>query len=314
MTIFRSPTSASGELSTQERTELTQLLARWETYSHQTSAIDPSKIVPAINALYRQADLREPRVVIVPSPGVLAFAGGFASEIWTRRATQPTFGMSDTNLAVLATNLNNPLQLATLAAVQAATMLEDSVGNPKGTDVTELTRQASYDEADLATVNALDVSTWRELRDSMMSEAMTEVGEAIRHAMRDRFGNPTMTSLMLHARDDWALGLALSLFGDEKSAHAALDGARDWWQCSQSGNTSLYDEGCIAAARDVIQLRLSEHKKLAAWEQCAISGGYRYMHSEFCLVSDFPEMIALGHQRNHGDIAPMLRWRDGWTV
>jgi Zn-dependent protease with chaperone function len=48
----------------------------------RTDPIDPAKIVPAIEGLYAAAKLKKPRVVIVPSPLVMAFAYGASAWIW----------------------------------------------------------------------------------------------------------------------------------------------------------------------------------------------------------------------------------------
>ena len=51
------------------------------------------------------------------------------------------------------------------------------------------------------------------------------------------------------------------------------------------------------------------------WEQAAIHGGFRVMHEEFCLVSDFPEIIQKDDQnRPHCENGPSHRWRDGWEL
>ena len=71
----------------------------------------------------------------------------------------------------------------------------------------------------------------------------------------------------------------------------------------------------LTAARDILGLRLPEHEKYAAWEQCAIHGGFRYMHEKFCMVCDFPEILTKDAQnRPHGENGPSHRWRDGWSL
>jgi hypothetical protein len=71
----------------------------------------------------------------------------------------------------------------------------------------------------------------------------------------------------------------------------------------------------LSAARDVLGLRLPEHEKYAAWEQCAIHGGFRWIHEEFCIVSDFPEILLKDSEnRPHCDNGPSHRWRDGWEL
>ena len=76
-----------------------------------------------------------------------------------------------------------------------------------------------------------------------------------------------------------------------------------WWECY------------LTAGRDILGLRLSPHEKYAAWERCAIEGGFRIMHDEFCIVSDFPSRLLVDAQkRPHCDDGPSHRWRDGWSL
>ena len=71
----------------------------------------------------------------------------------------------------------------------------------------------------------------------------------------------------------------------------------------------------LTAARDILGLRLPEHVSYAFWEQAAIHGGFRVMHEEFCLVSDFPEIIKVdAENRPHCENGPSHRWRDGWSL
>lgn len=71
----------------------------------------------------------------------------------------------------------------------------------------------------------------------------------------------------------------------------------------------------LTAARDILGLRLAPHEKYAAWEQADIHGGFRLMHKEFCMVSDFPERLLVdGRNRPHCEDGPSHRWRDGWSL
>ena len=69
------------------------------------------------------------------------------------------------------------------------------------------------------------------------------------------------------------------------------------------------------AMRDVLKLQLPEFEKYQAWEECALHGGFRVLHEEFCIVSDFPvEIHKDSENRPHNDIGPSHRWRDGWSL
>ena len=44
-------------------------------------------------------------------------------------------------------------------------------------------------------------------------------------------------------------------------------------------------------------------------------GGFRVLHPEFCIVSDFPEIIKVdAENRPHCEAGPSHRWRDGWSL
>jgi hypothetical protein len=71
----------------------------------------------------------------------------------------------------------------------------------------------------------------------------------------------------------------------------------------------------LSATRDILGLKLPVHEKYAAWEQCAIEGGFRVMHEDFCMVSDFPEILKVDNEnRPHCENGPSHRWRDGWSL
>lgn len=71
----------------------------------------------------------------------------------------------------------------------------------------------------------------------------------------------------------------------------------------------------LTAARDILGLRLPSHDAYEHWVQAAIHGGFRVMHPEFCMVSDFPEIIKVDENNlPHCETGPSHRWRDGWSL
>lgn len=71
----------------------------------------------------------------------------------------------------------------------------------------------------------------------------------------------------------------------------------------------------LTSCRDILGLELTSHAGYAHWEQAAIHGGFRVMHEEFCIVSDFPEVLCVDDQnRPHCETGPSHRWRDGWEL
>jgi len=300
----------------------------WVRHAVRTAPIEPGVIVPAIEELYGLAGFGQPRVVIVSSPGVLAFAGTFAAEVWARRTTNPTFdpASSISGIPIIPASYK-AIAEATLSAFRAATTLpprHSSARNLKR-NIRDAMLATTYDPADLATVNALSREIWRATRTTVEEmEALNYWNESIRDAMRDEFGNPTPTEMMVSAAQDWAQPLAVALFGGDADAQRITSEAANWWQHSQVGNVWLYDMACIAAARELHKLGLPEHRSFSVWERSQLNGGYRYLHPEFCLVSDFPQMLdeaSMVHstQVRHKSLqqrqaAPVMRWRDGWLL
>jgi hypothetical protein len=83
----------------------------------------------------------------------------------------------------------------------------------------------------------------------------------------------------------------------------------------QGGNMWSAYECYLTAFRDVLGLVLPEHEKYRAWEACAIEGGFRIVHEEFCIVSDRPEILKVdAENRPHCESGPSHRWRDGWSL
>jgi hypothetical protein len=223
--IIRTPTRAEGGLTDAEREAMAIHTQKWIANAMRTDKADPEKLGPAICRLYAAAGLKAPRVILVPSPRVMAFAGGFSAAIWHRRGVAATDD-------------------ATYAATDDAT------------------RAATYDA--------------------------TDDGKLFLRIAQELLGN------------DASFGLRC---------------AANWGSMYQGGNMWSAWDCYLTAARDVLGLNLPPHEKYAAWEECAQLGGFRLMHPEFCMVSDFPERLSKDEQnRPHCDDGPSHRWRDGWSL
>ena len=64
--------------------------------------------------------------------------------------------------------------------------------------------------------------------------------------------------------------------------------------------------------KDVAKLNINEYDAYQHYESAAIHGGPRMMHTDFCIVSDRPEVLKVDEQnRPHCEDGPSHRWRDG---
>ena len=270
--IVRTPTRAEGGITPEELAMMKAHTQMWIDRAMRTDPIEPDKIIPAIKSLYAVAGLKEPRVVIVPSPRVMAFAGGFASAIWWLRKNPGKFISAATDTA-------------TLDATRAATYAT--------------TRDATYDATFAATDAAIDDATDAATADATFTATFTAT-EA--------------------ATDAATFAATLAATDAARTSNAGLvrfflNCATRWNALYQGGNMWAPYDCYLTACRDILGLRLPEHEKYQAWEQCAIHGGFRLMHEEFCIVSDFPEILKKDEQnRPHADDGPSHRWRDGWEL
>jgi hypothetical protein len=267
--IIRTPSKVLGGITAEEKARLDAHAAKWIANAMSTEPVAPGRLVPAIKALYAAAGLKEPRVVIVPSPLVMVFAGGFAAAIWWARKN---------NSKALRDRLafNSATYSATLSATRSAT---DS-------PTRSATRSATLSPTDSATLSATLSATY-----SATLSATDSIPERFASLARD-------------------IG---SEFGVDHIF--MLRCAQNWYSMYQGGNMwSAYD--CyLTAFRDVLGLVLPEHEKYKAWEACAIEGGFRVMHEDFCIVSDRPEILRVdAENRPHCEDGPSHRWRDGWSL
>ena len=238
--IVRTPSKATGGITPAEKTLLDTHTAKWIKNAMSTEPVNPVRLTQAIKELYAVSGLKEPRVVIVSSPLVMAFAGGFAAAIWWAR--------------------KNNQHAATFAATFAAT--KDATEDATDAATRSATRSATEDVTYAATYAATDISR--------------------------------------------AFGISPSFL---------LSFAKNWWKMYQGGNMWSYYDCYMSAFRDVLGLRLPAHEKYKAWETCAIEGGFRFIHEEFCIVSDRPEILTVDAQnRPHNATGPSHRWRDGWSL
>ena len=264
--IIREKNKAHGGITAEEKTRMDEHAKLWITRAMRTAPIEPDKIISAIEGIYAAANLKKPRIVIVPSPLVMAFAYGASAAIWYSRKN----GKSDATDA------------ATRAATHAAT------------------RDATYDATRAATHDAAYAAAYAATDDATYDATHAATYDATRAATRAAKGNAEELAALA------CRGLA---------GNFGVECARRWSNVYQGGNMWAGYDCYLTAYRDILGLELREHAAYAHWEQAAIHGGYRVMHEEFCIVSDFPEVLKVDDQnRPHCETGPSHRWRDGWSL
>ena len=106
--IVRTKSKALGGITSRERALMKDHADLWIGRALRTDPIEPEKIIPVIEGLYAVAGLKKPRVVIVPSPLVMAFAYGASAAIWY---TRKNGARSATGSATLSATLGATLSL-----------------------------------------------------------------------------------------------------------------------------------------------------------------------------------------------------------
>ncbi len=95
----------------------------------------------------------------------------------------------------------------------------------------------------------------------------------------------------------------------------AIEIAKNWSEYYQGGAYWAEYDVFLTAMRDVIGLDLPEYANYKFWEEAAIHGTFRMLHEEFCVVSDFPDVLMMDDQyRPHCQDGPTHRWSDGWEL
>jgi len=294
MTIIRTKTKAYGGITEHEKRLMEEHAKLWIARALRTEPIEPDKIIPAIEGIYAAAGLKKPRIVIVPSPLVMAFAYGAAAAIWYGRK-QLKIGKRSYKHAT-----DWLIYKATYAPYRAAYEATEAA-----------TCKATRDATDAVTAAATLTATFG-LKDFVTHEIYSDTSRS--YAAYSAVNEATEAAICEAAYRD-----VLTNDEIEKSAKAVgrklAEICTDQWESNCQAYKRCDEECYLSACRDILGLDLPEYKACAHWEQAAIHGGPRIMHEEFCMVSDSPEIIRLDAQnRAHCETGPSLRWRDGWSL
>jgi hypothetical protein len=155
------------------------------------------------------------------------------------------------------------------------------------------TRDATYDATDAATYAA----TYAATRDATYAATYDATRAATRDATYD-----ASNSIMLACK-------AIAGIGGLKCAEMA-------YRFYQWGNEWVGSCAYAEFGRDVAKV-ISDNlaQKYEPWETLAKLSGHRFMHSEFCIVSDFPiEMHVNANNQLHCENGPARKWADGFAI
>ena len=198
-------------------------------------------------------------------------------------------------------NAYNATRNATLNATRMVTRMATR-------NVTEnATLNATYNATDNATWNATDNAT-RNATDNATYDATDY--DTINTAKSSMENNTMNTNEIPNDPVEQAKLACYMLAGPE-----GLEWAKKWTEVYQGGAYWGSYVCYLTAMRDIIDLQLPEFEKFKYWEEAAIHGTFRVMGDDFCIVSDFPEVLKVDDQnRPHCQDGPSHRWRDGWSL
>jgi len=336
------------ELTPEHQAQLESWRDRWIANAMSTTAMteeDREACRVAVQGLYRAAGrtpLPRERIVFVPSPFVMCFAGGFAAAIWQERKG----GVAVWDATAVATR--DATEQATWNATEAVTEEATSAAAEDAMRGQRLWREATMDEtwdaameaARAATggaARAANKATWNETEDvtwaptptlaygvtrAAMNEAILRAfgaaGDATvaatADAMRDATKN-TIDAATEDALQNWYfIPCDMRQLVHEMGGDFGLLCAAEVWRLWQGGKWSPND-AYLSFFEDIAGLRLPEYESYQHWRTLAERSGPRIVHDEFCIVSDRPEVLKVDeHSRPHCDDGPFCRWRDGTAL
>ena len=332
-------TSPIYTLQPEHRARFPEWRNKWIANALRTGLLTPeerTRVTQAIKGLYAAADLKEPRVIFVPSPFVGAFASGFAAGVWYLRGNK----IPATTDAATEAATRDATDAATLAATRAATFAATLAATRAATYAATLaaTLAATHDATGAATRAATDAATRAATDAATFAATDAATLDATRAATRAATDAATRAATR-------AATLAATFAAIDAATlaatFAAIDAATNWYSlggtsppdlrylASQFGPTDFllrcasnhYDllnggnqwSGWVAYLsffRHIVGLKLDYSK----WDhyEVAATAGPRYMHPEFCLVSEPPLELKIDDQnRPHCDDGPFCRWADG---
>ena len=313
---------------------------KWIAKAMSTEPADREKIVRGVKGMYAAAKLKEPRVVIVPSPLVMAQAYGIAAGVWwIRKNPGKVFATIDATRAVTSAATDAATRAATDAVTYAVTdaatyavtsaATDDATYDATNDATSAATRAATYAVTSAATDDATydatrdaTIAATRDVTRDVTYDATNDATSAATRAATDDATSAATDDATYDATRD-ATRAATSdvtdiytIFanGNNDIASFFKSNAKRWSNVYQGGNMWASYICYLTSFRDLGYLNLKEYEVLKHYEDAA-EGGFRVMHEEFCLVCDTPEILKKDENNQaHCDDGPSHRWRDGWSL
>ena len=292
-------------LTDEHRAQLGPWAEKWIRNALSTKPMDDADraaMVDAVHGLYDAAHLPRPKaVVFVPSPLVGQVSAAFAAAICYERRTSPP----DATWAAT----RDATEAATWAATSDATWAATS-------DATWAATEAATSDA---TSDATRDATWAATRDATSDATSDATRDATWAATRDATSDATSDATWAATEAatwdaTWAVHLSIRIGGAGMS-DLMLSCARSAWRLYNGGNMWSWWPAFISFFRHVARLDLPEYEQWKHYEAAAIHGGFRWVHPDFCIVSDRPIVLRIDESsRPHCADGPSHLWSDGFRI
>ena len=310
------------EVTEEHKRQIPEWNRRWIEIIRSTEAIDRERVSDLIRQLYAAVDLKEPRVVYVPSPMVGAAVWAAASVFWetdaatggaTCEATYDATGgafcsaiRASTDDAIYGAT-GGAIRSAILASTDGATRASTDEATHSATD--EAIRSATFETTSVATRIAIcetnSDATCTAIYDATCSAIRSATRDAIRSATRDAIRSATDDPFEIACEVvSGKLGRSIKKDAAEKMEkwHWPYHGGCEW--ASYCGFLSFF--------RDICGFEHESDAKYGIFESLAIESGPRFLHPEFCLICDRAETRRINEDgKLHCEFGPAIRWRCG---
>ena len=157
-----------------------------------------------------------------------------------------------------------------------------------------------------ATWNATGDATRAATRDATEDATRAATDAATRAATENATGDAT------EDKPNWLIDVCKCFLGENYML--GIECIKKIFNLYQGGNHWSSHHCYYEALREVLSLKdLKCWEKYSAWEECGINGCVRFMHEQFCIVSDFPLSIKINNSNQpHCVTGPSHEWRNGF--
>jgi hypothetical protein len=324
----RRPDYACGPISATEQQRLNRHLNNWMRRATRTEPLAPAPLIGAINNLYRTLGLKTPRIVLVSSPLAVAIAGSFATAICFAKKN-PAATADDSREAFDAVASDEIYEASVQSAFRhmedsidqhTQRALENLINEVRGVASSRSASGASGASIDNALADAAEATVVTVTR-GQPEEFERSIDAAVFYATRSATGTDAEDFLASPASIYRGVGtmfeqLAADLSGGQENVRELMMSClSDCKKLLKISNMQRYDECLTSALKEVFGLVLTADDKYSAWQNVVTKCGAILFHEQFCIVSEFPEVLNVDEEgRPHCGNGPSSIWKDGWTL